>query len=93
MLLRDEKKAEPDYTIRALAMGFPRDHIIVPAITAAARLTATLPLASIAIGTSTPKEQPSPWHMLMCHLNPLAVDGVPRAHELVGMTVSQLTTG
>jgi hypothetical protein len=93
MLLRDEKKAEPDYTIRALAMGFPRDHIVVPAITAAARLTATLPLASIAIGTSTPKEQRSQRHVLMCHLNHLAVDSVPRAHELVGMTFSQLTTG
>jgi hypothetical protein len=95
MLLHNGKWVEPDNTIRALAMGLSRVHTFVPAIsgTSVERSTASLPLASIAIGTSTPKEQPSPWHMLMCHLNPLAVDGVPRAHELVGMTFSQLTTG
>jgi hypothetical protein len=93
MLLRDGKKAEPENAIRALAMGFPRDHLLAPTITAADRPKDDLPLASIAIGTSTPKEQRSQRHVLMCHLNHLAVDSVPRAHELVGMTFSQLTTG
>ena len=95
VLLRDGKKTEPENAIRALAMGLSRVHTFVPAIsgTSVERSTASLPLASIAIGTSTPKEQRSQRHVLMCHLNHLAVDSVPRAHELVGMTFSQLTTG